>query len=79
MSQEWVLIVDADGNVKALWNDQLPLRELGDIRVERASDVELNPETLEWEARTPAGELLAHDPSRGDAIRGEITALQERM
>lgn len=79
MAREMVAVIDPDGTVHALWNDHLPLRELGTISVERASNVEFNPATGEWEAITPDGRMLAHGANRDEVIAGEIAAIQAGM
>lgn len=45
-----------DGNARCLWTEALPLGELGRLDIQRASTVEFNAQTQEWEVR------LASDP-----------------
>lgn len=48
MSPEHVMKIDADGNVTCLYSDALPLREMGTLAVERASEVEYDNERGGW-------------------------------
>jgi hypothetical protein len=50
-----VLIIEADetGRVQCLHSDLIPLQELGRLTVRRASTVEFNERTQEWEVRVP--------------------------
>lgn len=40
-----------DGTARCLWTEALPLRELGRLDIQRASTVEFNPATQQWEVR----------------------------
>lgn len=53
---EQVITFDCDGTAHCLWTEAVPLHELGRLELQRASTVEFNSETQEWEVR------LASDP-----------------
>ena len=75
------LKVGVDGSVRAVYSDRIPALKLGLLTVERASNVEFNPDPAvqEWEARTPAGELIAHGPLRDEVIREEVRVIESRL
>ena len=43
------MLFDADGTVRCLHSDLLPLREIGSMTVRRASNVEFNESSQQWE------------------------------
>ena len=73
------LKIDSTGKVSAVYSDVLPKLSLGDMEVTRASNVEFNHTTQEWEARTPADELIAHGTSRDAVIREEVRVIETRL
>lgn len=46
-----VIRIDPDGTAHCLWTDDLPLAELGQLEVTRASNIEFNSELQRWEVR----------------------------
>lgn len=74
------LQLGADGSVFGVYSDALrPLaaRLGGGSSIKRASDVEFNAGTGQWEARlTGTGELVATSPNRASALRQEVTVLE---
>lgn len=56
MKTEHVITFAPDGTARCLWTEALPLHELGRLEIQRASTVDFNPTTQEWEVR------LASDP-----------------
>jgi hypothetical protein len=74
------LVIDADGNVRAVYSDVLPLRELGKISVERASTVEFDPERQVWTATEVAtGATIGEGESREGVIAQEIAMLEKKL
>jgi hypothetical protein len=72
--------IDQQGQVHAVYSDKLRGLGLGELHVERASDVEFNHESDEWEARVrTTGELIAHGPNRDDVIKEEVRVLESRL
>ena len=54
---------DLDGTATALWTEVLPLADLGDLQVNRASEIEFNNFSGMWECRIN-GEVLCLSKSR---------------
>ena len=73
------LKIDGAGVVSAVYSDVLPKLNLGHMEVQRASNVEFNHAAQEWEARTPADELIAHGTSRDDVIKEEVRVIESRL
>lgn len=73
------LKIDSSGNVRAVYSDALPKLHLGDMTVKRASNVEFNVGTQEWEAHTPENELIAHGAFRDQVIQEEVRVIESRL
>ncbi len=50
------ILFTPDGAARCLWTEAVPLHELGRLEIQRASTVEFDPASQEWEVR------LASDP-----------------
>ena len=75
-----ILSFDASGVGHCLWNEAVPLAEIGTLTVERASSVEFNPATQQWEVRWPdSPSVVFSHASRAECIRWEIETLNERL
>lgn len=72
-------LVVNDGWVRAVYGDRLRELALGPLEVTRASNVEFNQTDQQWEARTPAGELIAAGPNRDAVIREEVLVIESRL
>jgi hypothetical protein len=66
-----VLTFDADGVVRCLHTDAIPLQSIGTLTVQRASTIEFNPTTQQWEVKNTAGVTLHSDPSRSCCLAWE--------
>jgi hypothetical protein len=73
------LKIEAGGNVTAVYSDRLRSLDLGPMEVTRASNVEFDSASQQWEARTPGGELLASGPERDKVIREEVRIIESRL
>jgi hypothetical protein len=73
------IIVEADGTVRAVYSDKIKRMNLGNLEVTRASNVEFNEATQEWEAITPGGEKIASGPDRDDVIKQEVRIIESRL
>ena len=76
-----ILTIDAEGTVECLWTEALPLESLGPLTVKRASNIEFNDATQEWEVR------LADNPqavaftnkSRAACVAWEIETINQKL
>lgn len=69
------------GQVHGLWHDEFSClyRELGEVEVRRASQIEWNGETAKWEVHLTDGEFIGAFDRRDQAIAHEISFLQDRL
>lgn len=72
------VIVSPQGEIHAVWNDQLNAIP-GHKIMERASNVEFNHVKQEWEARLPNGELIAHGHHRDALIAEEVKVVEKLL
>ena len=72
-------LVVGGGEVRAVYGDRLRDLALGPLEVTRASNVEFNHAAQQWEAHTPAGELIAAGPNRDEVIRQEVAVIESRL
>jgi hypothetical protein len=71
-----VLNIAPDGTAQCVHTDALPLAELGKLSIRRASKVEFNDATQQWEVRFPDTEEVAFAAkTRGACIEYEVAAL----
>lgn len=64
MTSSATLVFNADGTARGLYTDLIPLAEIGQLAIERASTIEFNHASQQWEVRSPGGELLFANASR---------------
>lgn len=70
-----------DGTARCLWLEHLPLNEIGRLEIARASTVEFNQDSQQWEVRladNPQRVAFAH-PSRARCIAWEIETLNAQL
>ena len=73
------LKIETGGAVRAVYSDRLSGLALGPMEVSRASNVEFNHATQEWEAHTPGGELIAQGKNRDEVIKREVAVIESRL
>jgi hypothetical protein len=59
-----VLTFDTCGNGQCLYTEQLDLNSIGSLEIRRASEIEFNNQSQQWEVRSPEGDLLYSHVSR---------------
>ena len=67
-----VLTFDADGIGHCLHTDAIPLQSLGTLTVQRATTIEFNASTQQWEVKDSAGVILHTKPSRSCCLAWEV-------
>ena len=80
MSSEMELVVDAGGDIRCIYGEELDLREFGKLQITRASHVEPDAEGHWWADMGPVdGPVLGPFRSRTEAIQAERGWLVARM
>ena len=80
MTTEMELVVDAGGDVRCVYGEELDLRELGKLQITRASHVEPDRDGFWWADMGPVdGPVLGPFRSRTEALAAERGWLSERM
>ena len=72
MTTEMELVVDAGGDVRCIYGEELDLREIGKLQITRASHVEPDTEGYWWADMDPSGgPVLGPFRSRTEALGAE--------
>ena len=72
MSSEMELVVDAGGDVRCVYGEELDLREIGKLQITRASYVEPDRDGFWWADMGPSGgPVLGPFRSRSEALVAE--------
>ncbi len=66
-----VITFAPDGTGHCLWTEALPLHKLGQLDLQRASKIEFNASTQEWEVKSLKGQLLYSHRSRAKCLAWE--------
>ena len=67
-----VLTFDVEGVGHCLYTEAIPLQTLGTLEMQRATSIEFNPTTQQWEVKTAEGAILHSDPSRSRCLVWEV-------
>lgn len=76
-----VITIANDGSVECLWTEAIPLDSLGTLNVKRASNVEFNEASQEWEvklATSPDAVAFSHT-SRAQCIAWEVETINDQL
>lgn len=72
MTNEIELVVDAGGSVRCIYDEGIDLREIGTLKITRASHVEPDAEGYWWADMGPSGgPVLGPYGSRSEALEAE--------
>ncbi len=72
MSSEMELVVDAGGDVRCVYGEELDLREIGKLQITRASHLEPDRDGFWWADMGPVdGPVLGPFTSRSEALGAE--------
>ena len=79
MTSELELVVDAGGDVRCVYGEELDLREFGKLQITRASHVEPDRDGFWWADMGPVdGPVLGPYGSKSEALGAERAWLLER-
>jgi hypothetical protein len=70
LPRQHILSVATDGTLRCLWTDDLPLAEMGQIAIDRASTIEFAHEAQQWQVLIN-GEVAFSHPSRENCLAWE--------
>jgi hypothetical protein len=76
---EMVIQIFPNGNIKTLYRDNSPVREMGIPEIHRATSIEFNNNAQKWEILEAGKKIGSSHILRQDAIREEIKILENRM
>jgi hypothetical protein len=80
MTSDMELVVDAGGDVRCVYGEELDLREIGKLQITRASHVEPDAEGYWWADMGPVdGPVLGPYDSRTEALQAERGWLEARV
>jgi len=80
VASEMELVIDAGGSVRCIYDEALDLREIGTMKITRASHVEPDAEGYWWADMGPSGgPVLGPFGSRSEALAAERGWLVRRM
>jgi hypothetical protein len=77
--------IDPNGTINTLYTEALKLDDLGPLQIERASTIEFNDTTQEWEVRfvnklcRDTAAVHFSNPSRAACIQWEIDQLNQKL
>ena len=66
-----VITIDKQGDARCLYTERINLAALGRLEISRASTIEFNHETQEWEVKDSENQLLFHHASRSTCLAWE--------
>ena len=80
MTSEMELVVDAGGDVRCVYGEELDLREIGRLTITRASLVEPDRDGFWWADMGPVdGPVLGPFKNRTEALQAETAQLSEAL
>jgi hypothetical protein len=67
-----ILTIDHQGTVTGLYTELIELSRLGRLAITRATNIEFNPATQQWEVKDAEGVILFSHPSRSCCLAWEV-------
>ena len=77
-SMNTVITFAPDGTARCLWTEAVPLHELGRLEIHRASNIEFNNTTQQWEVKDRKGKVRFFAKSRSACLDWEQQNLQPK-
>ncbi len=66
------LTIDQQGTITGLYTELIELHQLGRLEITRATTIEFNGSTQQWEVKDAAGVILFTNPSRSRCLAWEV-------
>ena len=66
------LTIDQQGTITGLYTELIELHQLGRLEITRATTIEFNASTQQWEVKDAAGAILHSDASRSRCLAWEV-------
>lgn len=73
------IFVDKRGVIRAVYNDRLDLRPLGNAQIQRAGHVEPAPNGTDWRVSLPDGTVVGDFNKRDAALQAEELEVVRRL
>ena len=70
------ILFNPNGTALCVWTDAIPLHELGRLGITRATTIEFNNGTQQWEVKDRKGKVRFFARSRSACLEWEQTNLQ---
>lgn len=67
-----ILTIDHHGTVTGLYTELIELSQIGRLEITRATTIEFNPTTQQWDVKDTEGAILYTDPSRSRCLAWEL-------
>ena len=71
------VLIKPNGDIVSVYSDNIPASKLGKSYISRASSVEFNHDTDQWEAKLEDGTIIASGPLRNEVIRNEVAYFEK--
>jgi hypothetical protein len=66
------LTFDPQGTITGLYTELIELNQLGRLEITRASTIEFNASSQQWEVKDAEGVILHSNPSRSRCVEWEL-------
>ena len=66
------LTIDQQGTITGFYTELIELHQLGRLEITRATTIEFNASTQQWEVKDAAGAILHTNPSRSCCLAWEV-------
>lgn len=73
---ESVITFDTDGTAQCLWTEAVPLHEIGKLEITRASNIEFNNTSQQWEVIDRKGKIRFFSKFRTECLQWEQKNVQ---
>lgn len=76
--EEIAISISKDGEITCIYNEEIGLKDIGDLNINRLSEVEFNNDSHLWEVRHN-GHVLACHMTRKAALDWEIAYFNDKI